>query len=228
MSRGIDYGRGQTNIDLQNGIRFGVISQNAVLQAWADSSEGDYGEAHCPKCGNEAIAIDDERVPDLDDGAEDWEDNGRDYACASCKYTFDSDEAFSDEPLGFVLDDDEYKATAGDDGDIFILRSPYYTRAQFCSPCAPGACYLENPCDDGERAYCFSHDWFDDGRAPYPVYRVSDDSLVPPAVEQWHRCADGPWEAFSDAQAFGEAEIGAKNWRITEVDGLFYIEIMDA
>ncbi len=75
----------------------------------------------------------------------------------------------------------EYKATqSGDDSDIFILKSPYYTRAQFCSPCAPGACYLTNPCEDGERAYCFGHDWFDDGKAPYPVFLVADDSEVLP------------------------------------------------
>ena len=26
--------------------------------------------------------------------------------------------------------------------------------------------------------HCLGHDWFDSGRAPYPVYRVSDDSEV--------------------------------------------------
>lgn len=175
---GIDYGLGQSNVDKETGIRFGVISQNEVLQAWADSSDADYGEPTCPKCGNEASAIDDPQVPDLDMPTEDWEDNGRDHACLTCHYSFDSDEAYGDEPNGFTFQDSEYEAVQGLDGDIFIVKSPYYTRAQFCSPCAPGAAYLMNPCDDGPKAYCFDHDWFESGKAPYPVYRVSDDSLI--------------------------------------------------
>ncbi len=178
MSRGIDYGLGQTNIDKANGIRYGVISSHDVSQAWADSSEADYGDACCPKCGNYAYAIDAPEVPDIDE-EENWTDEGRDYACTECRYSFDASEAYGDEPLGFTLDDGEYKASqSGDDNDIFIMDSPYYTRASFCSPCAPGACYLTSPCDDGEKAYCFGHEWFDDGIAPYPVYRVSDDKQL--------------------------------------------------
>lgn len=187
MSKGIDYGLGQTNIDKSNGIRYGVISMHEVCQIWCDSSEGDYGEAHCPKCGNEAIDIDandgiHNSLPDIDElEPDDWTDEGRDYACLECRYSFDSSEAYGDEPLAHNLDDGEYKATQGqDDSDIFILSSPYYTKASFCSPCAPGACYLTSPCDDGEKCYCFGHDWFDDGIAPYPVYKVSDDSIVNP------------------------------------------------
>lgn len=183
MGRGIDYGLGQTNIDLETGIRYGVIHQNAVLQAWCDSSEGDYGDPSCPLCGNEAIDINHPDVPVLDDDPDEWECNGRDFACLDCKCAFDSSEAFGDEPLGFTLDDGEYKAQSDDYGDIFILESPYYTRAQFCSPCAPGACHLENPCDDGEKAYCFGHDWFDEGVAPYPVFRVDNNEPVQPKAE---------------------------------------------
>lgn len=177
---GIDYGLGQSNIDHETGIRYGVISQNEVLQAWADESEADYGKPSCPKCGNEACAIDDDRVPDFEDAddSEGWNLEGNDHACPRCKYVFDSDEAYGDEPNGFTFDGDGIVAQSGSDGDIFILKSPFYTRAQFCSPCAPGAVYLTNPVADGPRAYCFDHSWFDDGKAPYPVFRVSDDSEV--------------------------------------------------
>jgi len=90
-SKGIDYsGVGATcNRDLETGIRYGIIPQNDILQAWADSSEPDYGELHCPKCGNN-------------------------------------------------LDDGDYLAASDSEGDVWVYRSPYYTRAQFCSPCAPG------------------------------------------------------------------------------------------
>lgn len=157
---GIDYGRGITNIDHDNGIRYGVISQHEVLQAWCDDSEPFYGKPHCPKCGNEL----DEPV---DDG----------YEC-ECGHVIDwvGEECYGDEPLSHYVDDGEYRAEAGCDGDIFITKSPYYTRCTFCSPCAPGAGYLTDRGNDC-KAYCFGSDWFD-GDCPYPIYRVADDSLV--------------------------------------------------
>jgi len=144
MNKGIDYGLGNTNIDKENNIRYGVIHQNEVLQVWYDSSEPIYP---CESC-------------------EITEEEKENDGCCFC------------EPIGFSVDNGKYIADSDDYGDIFITKSPYYTRAQFCSPCAPGACYLTNPCDDGEKAYCFGHDWFENGKAPYPVYRVCDDKLI--------------------------------------------------
>lgn len=174
---GIDYGMGLSNIDRETGIRFGVINQNMVLQAWADSSEPDYGDPHCPKCGNGAVDS-----GDVETDTDAWDCDGcGDYACEDCRYLFDGDMAYGDEPNGYTLDDGEYKATQGSDGDIFVLKSPYYTHAQFCSPCAPGAGYLANPCPTGPKCYCFGEEWFDKDvePCPYPIYRVGDDSGVP-------------------------------------------------
>ena len=226
MSRGIDYGRGQTNIDHESGIRYGVIPAGDVCQAWSDASESDYGPASCGECGNEAVEIGE--VPfDLDDckvvrqenwhlfstgrkydvlrippkyraecGDEmEWHDRGRDFACLHCAMSFDSDEAYGEEPLGFNLDDGEYIATqGGDDSDVFVIKSPYYTFGPFCSPCAPGAVYLPSAhgkADDGMKSYCFAPDWFeayDDSAkgeycgektsCPYPVFRVEDNVCV--------------------------------------------------
>lgn len=142
---GIDYGMGGSNIDRETGIRYGVISQHEVLQAWADTSESHYGEP------DESLS---------EEEREEW----MEFA----------------EPLSWYVDDGEYLAECGEDGDIFITKSPYYSRAQFCSPCAPGAGYLMNECADGPKTYCFGHDWFEDGKAPYTVYRVADDSIVDP------------------------------------------------
>ena len=51
--KGIDYGKNlNVNID-KNGIHYGVINQNEVLQAWADSSTPFYGKSTCQECGNE-------------------------------------------------------------------------------------------------------------------------------------------------------------------------------
>lgn len=184
-SKGIDYSGGRSNFDPKTNIHFGVINQHEVCQAWYDLSEAYYGEPHCPKCGNDAIKTADE--PDEENKPETANyEIARgccgDYMCHDCKYFFDADEAFGDEPISHYIDDEEYSAEAGEDGDIFITKSPYYTKCQYCSPCAPGAGYLMNPCEDGVKSYCFGQDWFEDGVAPYPVYRVADDTLC---IAQW-------------------------------------------
>lgn len=192
MARGIGYGMRTTNVDAKTGIRYGVLPQNDILQAWADSSEPYYGDPHCSKCGSAARPIEDIHADcdedwtddhDIDNLPEGWEREPYEEAefyCERCKRVFGSESAYGYETMGFTLEDSEYSATCGEDGDIFILRSPYFTRAQFCSPCAPGACYLRNPCPDGARAYCFGTDWFESDivPCPYPVYRVSDGVLI--------------------------------------------------
>lgn len=83
------------------------------------------------------------------------------------------------EPLMHILDDGQYYAQMHTNGDIFILKSPYYTHAQYCSPCAPGTCHLDHPVDEtGPRAYCLGSEFFEREKAPYHVYRISDGSLV--------------------------------------------------
>jgi len=178
--KGIDYsGIGATcNRDTKTGIRYGIISQNAIGQAWFDSSEPFYGDPHCPKCGNPVKATRGEYAR-----YEHAKHECPDYVCHSCKYVFGSESAFPDECLGCVVDDGEIKAQSDSSGDIWIFKSQYFTYAQFCSPCAPGACYLDNPLsepDQNNRAYCFGHDWFDGGKAPYPVYSVESGQLIAP------------------------------------------------
>lgn len=172
MSKGIDYGMGQTNIDKANGIRFGVISQHSLGEYALEEFEADYGDPSCPECGGTVIDSGDELAP---------RKACKDYYCKACKASYYSDACFGDEPIGHYLDTTEYKAQLDSHGDVFILKSPYFTRAQFCSPCAPGACHLDNPMEDGERAYCFGHDWFKGDKAPYPVYSVATGELVNPS-----------------------------------------------
>lgn len=159
---GIDYGNGQTNIDTKTGIRYGVIPANDVGQSWWEDAIPDYGPNDCPECGHH------------------MDDDPRDDECGECGHEIDPD--FCWEPLSWFFNDDDYGASqSADDHDVFITKSPYYTRADYCSPCAPGACYLRSAHEDGDDlAYCFGHDWFEDGVAPYTVYRVSDRSIVKP------------------------------------------------
>ena len=160
----IDYGMGKTNIDRATGIRYGVLSQDAVLQAWADSSEPDYGVPFCPYCGDEL---------------EDWDER----LCLACGRELDPEDWDFTGPSCFYCQEDGYEAGTCLDTDIMIYKSPYFTYGEFGSPCVPGAIVLEENAGDFQRkfhnlsltdgrAYCFGPDWFEDGVAPYPVFRV--------------------------------------------------------
>ena len=140
---GIDYGMGMSNIDRETGIRYGVINQNEVLQAWADSSEAQYVYA-CPYCGAE-----------LKCGPEA-------KRCPVCYKKLNESDFDCLEPASFTYDQDGYICQqSSDDPDIFIIKSPFYTICAFCSPCAPGAGYIMTSVEAGIKAYCFGHDWFD-------------------------------------------------------------------
>ncbi len=179
MSAGIDYGMGTTNVDRTNGIRYGVISQHSVLQAWADSAEPDYGEPHCPKCGGDVI-----EAHKVNNAGEPWSrlysHSCEDYACENCEHYLDTADVFGDEPQGWNYEGDGYQLTDCLDSDIFVLKSPYYTKAQFCSPCVPGAGNLDSADDDGVQTYCLGHDWFEDGKAPYRVFSVETNQEILP------------------------------------------------
>lgn len=190
---GIDYGRGLSNIDHATGIRYGVIAHHHVGQSWYEDSEPYYVYT-CPKCEAEF--------------------KGECPEQCSCGHEFDDGDFDNLDPVSFYVDDAEYTAECGQDSvDIFITKSPYYTFAQFCSPCAPGAGYLMTPfinywkntgtnqegindpahyAEDHHvkakaagfpKVYCFGHEWFDGGKAPYPVFRVETEEFVAPNEE---------------------------------------------
>ena len=189
---GIDYGLGQSNRDPSNGIRYGVISQHSVGQAWYDEAEADYGEPTCPKCGGKVRPVKTRTESSdppgewvsfiVDEDLDDYESyrshSCADRVCESCELVMDSEDVFGEEPIGWSFEDSEYSLTDCLDSDIMILKSPYYTFAQFCSPCVPGAGNLNSPMEDGVKCYCLGHDWFEHRCAPYPVYRVENDELV--------------------------------------------------
>lgn len=157
---GIDYGIGKTNRNASV-FHYGVISQNSVLQAWADSSEPFYGEPdgiNCEACGCNSRS----------DGAK-W---GDDVECSHCHHEFTLELPDFAEPISFCFEDAEYSAECGEMGEIVITKSPYYMHAQFCSPCFPGAGNCDTECADGPKTLCFGHDWFDGGKAPYRVFSV--------------------------------------------------------
>lgn len=166
---GIDYsGPGSVvNMDPNTAIRYGVIPANEVGQYWYEESEANYYYA-CPECGKEFGF----EFPDMD-------------KCPDCGHEFDDYTWDMLEPYSFSYEGDGYAMEqGGDDADIFVMDSPFFTYAQFCSPCAPGACYLLNWLEEpseNNRAYCLGHDWFEGGIAPYPVYDFKTGKEVKPS-----------------------------------------------
>lgn len=201
---GIDYGLGTTNIG-ELGVRYGVLSINAPYidqdVLWT-MFEADYGQPTCPVCGNDLVDFDSEYV-----FYKEYRSSACDYLCHECLLIVGSDYSLPEEPLRHVLRDDGY-AGAINETDIIITLSPFYTHAQFCSPCAPGAGHLEHPCyklipvrflrsrksrirrkwakrsDNhrrvplGVRTYCLGHDYFYHNQAPYPVFDVVTNKEV--------------------------------------------------
>ena len=171
MNAGIDYGLGRTNIDHKTGIRYGVISQNAVTPE----------------------ALDDIITRGTDVGFENMRDQAKNDLARAIASAIDPygqlhDPDDPDELAAEILDDVEwhccdesgpwefegegYFVKLAQDGDVWVLKSPFYTHAQFCSPCAPGAGHLGSPCEDGPKTYCLGPDWFEGGEAPYPIFNV--------------------------------------------------------
>lgn len=187
---GINYaGFTGANSNPQTGIRYGVIPSNDIspdafediVQHGADedfeahkqgvkqalrNALSDYFSDYKRSTGNSSLDCAVENAFDsiADDLGEGYESSGD---CT--RYSYDKDGV---------------KLQVASDGDIFVLESPFFTYAQFCSPCAPGACYLRSPLEtpsESNKAYCLGHGWFDsDSPCPYPVYSVATGELIQP------------------------------------------------
>jgi hypothetical protein len=188
------------NIDRDSGIHYGVIGQNE-LSSWAlddvyqNGTDMVYEEERArvidelkdaikEVLDNNYIDMSDEDIIDnIEPFLEEWNQNYENYG-DNTSYDYESD--------GFHIQ-------LLSDGDIFVLKSPFYTYCNYCSPCAPNAGCLTSPNSrDGVKTYCLGDDWFDDkveyseyvkengekviipygNVCPYKVYRVEDDVLV--------------------------------------------------
>ena len=195
---GIDYGN-LKEINSQNGFRYGVISQHSISpdalddiwrngkdMAWEAALEAEIEAAKERARQNAAGNAEDAEEIDEDQISQDLADN------------WQSDNGLSD----YLYERDGYKVTGCLQNDLFVLQSPFYTYAQFCSPCVPGAGNLDsyfspaNPIaecdakamlfqeeakDNGfPRVFCLGHDWFESGRAPYMVFDLKTGKEVKP------------------------------------------------
>lgn len=166
---GIDYSLGQSNRDPENGIAYGVISQHSISGEALSEINPVYPdpEEACPKCGDTNLFFDGDN------------ENGR--ICNGCNHAFVVSDDYVDlDPIGLEYEDKEYLISDCLDFDLFVLKSPYYTWAQFCSPCVPGAGNLDTPTQAGVgvKCYCLGHDWFENGKAPYPIFEINSGKEV--------------------------------------------------
>lgn len=152
---GFDYSRGMSNCNAR-GVHYGIIPAGDV-PLWYDASQPVMEKPRCPSCGDKVYAA----------------RKANDFHCPTCNTYLWADDCYPDEISGTEYHANGISAWCGEDGDIWIFKSPFTTYAQFCSPCAPGACYLDNPVSPehtANKCFCLPPDWFDDGKCPYPVY----------------------------------------------------------
>lgn len=103
-----------------------------------------------------------------------WDSAEPHYSTCDCEF----DDCMC-EPSCWMIKDAGYHATiSADDNDVFILKSPFFTLCEYCSPCAPGAGYLTS--EGNVKAYCLGHEWFETGKCPYVVYSVESGEIVNP------------------------------------------------
>ncbi len=190
---GIDYSLGKSNCDTLTGIRYGVISQNSVMpdalddimtqgkdMAWESALKEAIRDAK-----NEAQTAWD-NLPETDDKPSEPEEVDEDSISDDLSMNWESSLS------NYLYEEAGYKLTGCLDNDLFVLASPFFTYAQFCSPCVPGAGNLDSAYNPAEnepfepanlgfpRVYCLGHDWFEEGKAPYKVYSVETGKEVLP------------------------------------------------
>ena len=134
------------NIDHETGIRYGVIPVRDII---FDDFEPVYNIT-CPDCGTEE------------------EENTH---CSKCGKEIHTD---FEHPLYWMYEKDGYVLVTDTDCiDVFVVKSPYYTFAKFCSPCAPGACDLTAPAKNGNKCYCLDETFFENAEgAPYTFFKA--------------------------------------------------------
>lgn len=178
---GIDYSLGQSNVDKETGIHYGMIAQNSLnpdaLEDVFRARDLGYEQAEKELKDKLRSALED-YYPDYKSASD--KASRLDYAVDNA---FDALDGWADnlESSGPYYYESEETLQTTDNGELWVFKSPYYTYAQFCSPCVPGAGNLDTPCEPDSGApktYCLGADWFEDGKAPYRIWRVSDNSEV--------------------------------------------------
>lgn len=161
------------NMNVETGIHYGVIPKNDLFncaEEFFDHAEDiDYTNNLKEIKENIKSSIEDfmfdDNVKEILELVEEHFNENYQGDCALMRYEKD----------GFII------KSSNDDCDLFIIKSPYFTLAPFCSPCAMNACYLRDGVKEGEepkgaKAYCLPEDWFsEENPCPYKYWEVKDN-----------------------------------------------------
>jgi hypothetical protein len=159
---GTDWSSGGANRSPE-GYHYGITSANNLADWFWDIPEPIY-IPHCPSCSAE---LNEDEIPEI---------------CA-CGAEIDEEEVYGAEIDETIINEEGVKGHVGSGLDVWITESPYYMRGFFCSPCASGAVDLSAPTIDGPKAYCPPHDWYEEGKAPHLIFKVSDNTIVYPSKD---------------------------------------------
>ena len=182
--KGIDYGRGLSNVDSETKLRYGVIAQSSIM---AEAVDDVYHGPHSKDLAYESWVSDiEEKVKsavrsELEDYLNERQLKEVCEAGAEAVLDCNISDCYEGECYPHY-EHDGYVIQKCLETDLFIIKSNYKTYAQFCSPCVPGACNLDAPLenkDDGNACYCLGHDWFDGGKAPYRVFTLEGSEVLP-------------------------------------------------
>ena len=172
---GIDYGLGETNIDKETGIRYGVIGYNSI------SSEAFFEEViyngRNLSYENFLKESTEEITTKLEEVLRDYLYGGDpEWIVNHIKENIEESlsEQYEENDDCYLYEKDGYIIETTDLG-LYILKSPFITFTQFCSPCCPGAGNLDFPIKGGVPTYCLGEDWFDEhSPCPYNFIRTED------------------------------------------------------
>lgn len=180
------------NVDPANGIHYGCISQHSVNQEslsdiFDNGRNLSYESAQADFKANLRATLKDyfsdykfmKETSTLDDCVE---------ACYDAVEQEWNDGYEDSGESVYLYEQDGYKlSTSPSLVAVFVEKSPYYTFARGCSPCAPNAGDLDNATaeDNGNlKTYCLGPDWFgDESPIPYACYDVVTDKVIESAIE---------------------------------------------
>ena len=168
-----------SNMNTETGIHFGVIPKNDLFNCAEeffnnakDTSYEEVIDEITEAINGLSDYVDEETRKEMIEMATTNFSDHYEGDCANMLYEQD----------GFILQSNN------DDPDLFVIKSPYFTMAPGCSPCAPGAGYLRDAIHVGKTGqrlkkdwmskgpymtYCLPEDWFEDGKCPYTYWEVS-------------------------------------------------------
>lgn len=166
------------NYDEKTGIHFGVISPHSInqetLSDLCDKSTDTIYEASKKDFLKDLESFCDEHNIDFKNINED-------------SFIDEFNQNYENDYHGYEYEDKEYSLHISDDNfGIFVMKSPFFTYTQQCSPCAPGAGDLDSPITKEEyeklphdsfmygavKSYCLPDVYFDNDKAPYDYFEV--------------------------------------------------------